>query len=529
MYRLLSCCLSLLFLTVSSHATRYHVDLSATGSGTGLSWSNAFTDLQEALGVVIPGDEVWVAAGQYKPTTGTSRTISFVLRNGVNLFGGFSGEESALEQRDIAANTTILSGNIGEPGTATDNTHSVVTANNINTNIIIDGFRIMSGYSGSGSGRYGAGLYLRNALNGNVLVRNCTVVNNYNGSYGGGLALSAANVTLENCDFINNSAGTGGDGGAIYNSNDQGSGSVLTIRDCRFIGNSARVGACLTNSASYASLLIDRCLFTNNTSENSILDIGDFDRAWFLNSAIIGNSVNGFSSYVLVVDAYTPSDLFSMINCTVAHNYNLYTGSIQREIMRFYDTNHVIQNSIIHGNTTYNGRQVSTNVIIANSIVQGGHTNGTAVLDQDPQFSGPFLGTPGNFDASTFDYRVRWTSPAINSGNNDLLPAEYELDLSNNMRIMAGTIDMGCYESDFSTTIAHVETPSTPWYYDPIGQVIRIAPADVPERTLLTIHDTNGRLHLSTLISTNTVGVNLPRGSYVASAAHFGTLKFVVP
>ncbi|MCB9297949.1 MAG: hypothetical protein H6559_33220 [Lewinellaceae bacterium] len=28
------------------------------------------------------GDQVWVAAGTYKPTTGTDRTISFSLKNG---------------------------------------------------------------------------------------------------------------------------------------------------------------------------------------------------------------------------------------------------------------------------------------------------------------------------------------------------------------------------------------------------------------------------------------------------------------
>jgi hypothetical protein len=45
-------------------ATRYHVNVAATGAGTGLTWTNAFTDIQEALSIAIPGDEIWVAAGQ---------------------------------------------------------------------------------------------------------------------------------------------------------------------------------------------------------------------------------------------------------------------------------------------------------------------------------------------------------------------------------------------------------------------------------------------------------------------------------
>ncbi|HNU57243.1 MAG TPA: hypothetical protein PKN30_11695, partial [Flavobacteriales bacterium] len=62
----------------------------------------------------------------------------------------------------------------------------------------------------------------------------------------------------------------------------------------------------------------------------------------------------------------------ALINCTVTQNYNVHSGSLQGEMLKILDTQHVIQNSIIHGNSAYNGRQVSTNLVITNSIVQGG-------------------------------------------------------------------------------------------------------------------------------------------------------------
>ena len=86
----------------------------AVGADDGSSWGDAYTDLQSALGVVAEGDEIWVAQGVYKPTTGTSRLTSFELDKGVALYGGFLGNESELSQRndDPASNGTILSGDL---------------------------------------------------------------------------------------------------------------------------------------------------------------------------------------------------------------------------------------------------------------------------------------------------------------------------------------------------------------------------------------------------------------------------------
>jgi len=515
-------------IPLSGHATRYHVNAAATGNNTGLSWTNAFTDLQEALGVVIPGDEIWVSAGQYRPTMGTSRTISFQIRNGVNMYGGFAGTESALEERDIAAHPTVLNGDIGEPGTSSDNSYTVVTASQLTIPTVLDGFRIMNGNAG---GSYnGGGMRVTNTLAGRLTVRNCTLVNNYASTYGGGIYLGAAKITLENCDLINNSAGTGGDGGAILNGNNNGGPtSVLIIRDCRFTNNTARRGACLFNNIGYDTLLVERSVFTNNTSEFSILSIDDFNEANMLDSYIIGNTVNGSSNNVLYVNASAPGDQFSMINCTVAHNFNLHTGSLQDEIIKFLDTQHVIQNSILFGNSAYSGRQVSTNVVITSSIVQGGHSNGSGIVDLDPQFNAPYSGTPTNFDATVHDYRPVSTSPAINSGNNDLVPTGSVLDLAGNPRIQGGTVDMGCYESDISTAMPTSNARPMTWSFDPGSRTIRIPEMEGIPNGMVMFHDADGREVQRTRISGNVVQVPLPSGVYIASHPRLGRLKFVVP
>ncbi|HEX5840091.1 MAG TPA: hypothetical protein VFY26_19800, partial [Anaerolineales bacterium] len=76
-----------------------YVKWDAAGANDGTSWTNGFTDLQLALAAASSGDEIWVATGVYKPTSGTDRSVSFVLKNGVAVYGGFAGTEILRDQR----------------------------------------------------------------------------------------------------------------------------------------------------------------------------------------------------------------------------------------------------------------------------------------------------------------------------------------------------------------------------------------------------------------------------------------------
>ena len=103
----------------------------------GSTWQQAFTDLHSALAAAGTGDEIWVAAGTYKPTDGmpnpNDRNVSFHLKNQVGVYGGFNGTESTRAQRDWSANVTTLSGDIGAIGDVADNSASVITNSNIDS------------------------------------------------------------------------------------------------------------------------------------------------------------------------------------------------------------------------------------------------------------------------------------------------------------------------------------------------------------------------------------------------------------
>ncbi len=133
---------------IERRTTIRYVDDSATGTGDGLGWENAMTDLQDAFDAAAAGvaEEIWVAAGVYRPDRGTGdRTASFEMRNELLVLGGFAGSEQLRADRDPSVFNTILSGAIGSPDSITDNTLHVVQAEEVGPTGVLSGFIIQRG------------------------------------------------------------------------------------------------------------------------------------------------------------------------------------------------------------------------------------------------------------------------------------------------------------------------------------------------------------------------------------------------
>jgi hypothetical protein len=133
------------------------------------SWADACT-LADALAFAMSGEQVWVKAGVHYPvaTTSDPRRATFTLKNGVQVYGGFSGTpgtEDNFSVRDWQTNLTILSGDIDQNDTNTDgnfiaetpadiqgnNAYHVVTGGGTDSSAVLDGFVITAGRANGGS------------------------------------------------------------------------------------------------------------------------------------------------------------------------------------------------------------------------------------------------------------------------------------------------------------------------------------------------------------------------------------------
>jgi len=264
----------------------WYVDISAAGAGDGSSWTDAYTIVQDAVDAAgtVGAGEVWVAAGTYADTTPEFNTMELVaMRNNVKLYGGFTGSETALDERDWRNNLTILDAGTAAAGSPADH---VVLMDNI-ANARVDGFRITGGTAdGTGENAYGGGMLCKD-INGTNTVANCTFTVNTADS-GAGMYISNSALEVTGCIFTDNSTSGlawAGMGGGMCNSE-----SSPVVTNCIFDGNDALgtnfgYGGGMCNADS--SPIVTNCTF----SDNSAMSYGGGMHNWGTSSPTVANCI----------------------------------------------------------------------------------------------------------------------------------------------------------------------------------------------------------------------------------------------
>ena len=544
----------------------YYVKVNGTGDGT--SWSNAAGNIQDMIDKAVAGDEVWVAAGTYIPTTQTGaneNSKTFLMKDGVNLYGGFAGNETSINDRiqsDVDdngkveawefTNETILSGKLSE----SDKCNKVVTLGDPDAFLIetlLDGFTVTGGTTGINS-------------SGKGVINNCLVVNN-TGSSGGGV-VNGSDGTVSNCKVTDNS-------------DDRVTGSLA--QTCYFVLGRQ---TCFTNSYSalgggiYNSGTVINCVVTNNsaiiTDNNNVASYTQGGGIYNSGGRIINCSVTNNSSQTLYGCNYPHyaqgggiyNDGGEVINCFVADNscnvtsLSTYTPSHGEAwysrgggIYNQYGSVNscCVINNRVNGSTSYppvykNGGGIynygtsSSNAFVYCSTILKNTSENIYTYDDGTDFAYNCITDDADMtqfiNPSINDYHLLSGSKYIDTGSLDNLPdwVISGTDLDGNQRTHDEKISMGAYEYDPS----YVGTGTVTGIHE-LQQQAGIIVSPSPATDFITIsglqgnetlyfYNITGQLLITRKAASKTEQISvghLPAGIYFVKTSSGQTLKWV--
>lgn len=409
---------------------RIYVNATASGNNNGISWTNAYTNLENALAVAQSNEEIWLTAGVYKPHA-SDRAVTFTVSDlNLKLYGGFVGTETQLSQRIFGTNETILSGDLSGNDdntlsfvntTRNDNSYNVITITGNNT--LLDRLTITGGHANGAAAPYktGAGITKNNTVT-KMTLNNCKLIKNV-AEYGGALVAifnnTSSELIISNSEFSENlSLG----GGAIYSYTNNSASATYTVSNSLFKKNQVKDNASVLayagsslwlrayGTSSTIATNIVNCTFADNLDTGTFSGLNNFNRA----TVVVGKR-NSFSA----------NHTTTISNC-IFWNNKAAGGATARPFSGLIDdmvSPITIKNSIDETNfagTTLSGTSANTS-------------------DNNPLFTNAING----------DYTLSTGSLAINTGDNTNVIGT--TDLLGNQRIYNTTVDMGAYE--FASTV----------------------------------------------------------------------------
>lgn len=451
------------------------VNYNSPNNGPGTDWNHAFHTVQAGLSVAKSGNQVWVAKGTYVEFVG------FSPNQNVGLYGGFTGTETALSQRNWTTNLTILDGG---------NSWTVVEAPQFGTQAArIDGFTIRNG---NGQGGSGGGI---TCWQSSPTITN-NIITGSSAGFGGGIDCEAgSSPTITNNTITGNSAETGGG----IDCDSQGpTGCLPIVSNNTITGNSAQGGGgieCDCSAIVTGNIITGNTTWggnvgagincedgsptiTYNTVSGNVAQNGGgiycACSATITNNIITGNSAQG--TYGQGGGIWCYGNLANITNNLIVANIASRSGG---GVYCAYSSP-TLQNNTITGNSAPGGGGIycynhsspaaSNNIVTFNSSGIYTDSSGTPVIQHDDVYGNTgynYFGmtdptginsnissNPLLVDSAGGNYRLSTGSPCINAGINNVVAAPpflknisgFIIDLDGNPRIDGGTVDMGCYE-----------------------------------------------------------------------------------
>jgi len=425
------------------------------GTGDGSSWSNALGDIQSAVNAAqvlfstsSEAQDVWVKAGTY-----STAAAPVLMKEGVNLYGGFAGTETELSQRARGTDpwdfthVTILDGGAAK--------RCIEVAANFPAVYVIDGFTITNG-NGQGTqlNNSGGGVLLR----ANLKLQNSIVTGNTTTGNGGGI--NAVGGIVSNCRIYNNTttSGTIPAAGGIYAAPASGFASLIEhslieqnaqggVR-VQAAGNSTLNSLIIRNNTSTGagagiytnnpgSCTITNCLITNNTGNNTV----------YLNKGtMVNNTVANNEGLIYLASATNTGELYN--NIVVGNVAKATTTPVAISVVAGYPAGKVKFNATWPSVASYSWADGSDSILLTDA----------ATAWQDIAFIAPTSFAGATTDAvklteiAQANWKVGSASLAVNAGENSYFPAAITFDLAGLDRVAGARIDLGAYELPEGTT-----------------------------------------------------------------------------
>ena len=297
----------------------------------------------------------------------------------------------------------------------------------------------------------GGGIFNR----GELTVSDSTISNN-EGDYGGGISNSYGELTVVHSALLDNEARE--KGGGINSSH-----GMMTLVDSAISGNDAKFGGGFENYEGTA--YVSGSVFTHNTAR---ISKGGGIRASFCDLTLMNSLIADNSTPRDGGGLYAFSSVIHVMNSTIANNSAEYGGGAYIDSPSYRDDSHIDNTIIVSNASTYTGNDIYYDysphigdLYLSHSLI--GNINGTSEYIDD---GGNIMGKvsdpidPRFFNSAADDYRLRIGSPAINTGDTSLLPADENdldddgdtteplpFDIDGDIRVFAGIVDMGAYEA----------------------------------------------------------------------------------
>jgi len=462
----------------------------AAGGGAGMANISSSPLLTN---VIITGNEALRGGGMYNIDNSGPVLTDVVIKNNtatntVNFGGGGMFNQLSLP---VLVNVDIL-----------DNT-AVYTGGGIfaqsNSNIQISNSRIENNtaQSGSGGGIYmnsstlafdggtfknnstadrGGGIYVQGTSN--IQISNSAIEDN-DAQTGGGIHMSSTTAVLADVTFKNNTAVN--NGGGIYaqnssniqisnslvedNTANNGGGVYITastsvLTDINIKNNTAAItggGMYISNNSS--NIQVGNSVIENNTALYGGGLYNNGSASQFTDVIFKGNSATMSTTGAGGGGIFNQNATLKLTNVLIIGNSTNFQGGGFRNL----SGNPVLTNITIANNTAVNSA-ATTAIDVAGGIPQLNNSivYGTVAGNYTPQYSlieGRTNTNNGNInaagvllshiftDAANGDYTLIPCSPAVNAGNNALIPSGITTDIAGNDRILESRVDMGAYEN----------------------------------------------------------------------------------